>query len=206
MAIVQATGFVDPLLVPHPPNSLSASNSGSRSLPICWSGTRQGSPASAAAQLAQAGKRALGSGEAQEEELIVPRFAHEWQPIGITAWRCVQCGATAGGSPTQPTGGACTGLPKAMAARIGKGHVLHKFDPTPGTRFAPYVCCELCGASGSQLAWQHLSGSCAGKFTSATTKMAWQRLQNGKHPHPRHKGDHLFFPGVPLPQRQAPGE
>ena len=135
---------------------------------------------------------------------VVPRFAHAWCLAGIATWRCTQCGAMAVASPTQPEGGACTGLPKAMTRHVGAGHQLYSFHPTPGSPFASYICCKDCGASGSQLAWQNLSGTCRGKFTSSSTKLAWSRLNSGQHPHPRHKGKQLFFPGVPLPQRHAP--
>ena len=139
-----------------------------------------------------------------DHEVLEPRFPHSWTPAGIATWRCTQCGNTASACPAKPEGGACIGLPKAVAAASGQGHLLWKFDATPGSPFASYVCCELCGASGSQLAWQNLSGPCLGKWTSATTRQAWRRLQAGQHPHPRHKGHGLFFPGVPLPQRHAP--
>ena len=130
--------------------------------------------------------------------MVVSRFAHEWRPTGIATWRCIQCSAVASACPTQPVGGACTGLPRAIASRSGRGHVLWRFDPTEGSPFAAYVCCQFCGASGSQMTWQNLSGPCYGKWTSATTKLAWHRLNDGRHPHQRHKGRNLFFPGVPL--------
>ena len=142
-----------------------------------------------------------GSGGSHE---IVANFPHEWRPAGIATWRCTQCGSMASACPAQPEGGACTGLPKAVVAKKGKGHVLWRFAPTPNSPFAAYICCQDCGASGSMLAWQHLSGTCTGKWTSSTTKSAWHRLSVGMHPHNRHKGEHLFFPGVPLPEGQAP--
>ena len=141
-----------------------------------------------------------------QEEIITARFPHEWVSSGICTWRCTQCGVMASACPSRPSGGACTGLPKAVAKPPGKGHTLWRFEPTPGSPFAAYVCCQSCGASGSQMTWQHLSGPCLGKWTSASTKLAWQRLNSGKHPHQRHKAKNLFFPGVPLPQRQALAE
>ena len=143
------------------------------------------------------------SGQCKAEEFIVARFAHEWCMVGTATWRCTKCGAMASGCPLQPEGGACHGLPKAVVKPKGRGHVLWRFEPTPASPFAAYICCQMCGASGSQQAWQNLASPCLGKWTSDTTKLAWNRLQEGRHPHPRHKGFHLFYPGVPLPQRQA---
>ena len=151
-----------------------------------------------------AASRLLQAGRADGGEEVQPRFPHAWCSAGIATWRCTQCGVVAAACPSKPEGGACAGLPKAITTVTGKGHVLWRFDPTPASTFASYVCCKACGASGSPLAWQNLSGSCPGKWTSSTTQQAWSRLQQGKHPHPRHKGRNLFYPGVPLPLRQAP--
>ena len=119
-------------------------------------------------------------------------------------WRCTSCSAMVTGCPVIPDGGACHGIPAAMRKHKGTGHLLYKFDPIPGSPYAAYICCKVCGASGSQLAWQNLAGKCPGKWTSPTTQQAWSRLNRGKHPHARHGTGNHFFPGIPLPDTAPP--
>ena len=105
------------------------------------------SHASAASVLARPSFSASEGSDGSTRE-VVANFPHAWRPAGIATWRCTQCGSMATACPAQPEGGACTGLPKAMVAKKGKGHVLWRFEPTPNSPFAAYICCQECGGIG----------------------------------------------------------
>ena len=131
-------------------------------------------------------------------EEIKPAFDHSWVWVDHAVWRCTQCGSIASASPSQPAKGTCTGLVGALSAPRHLGHKLYKFDPRPGTAYATYVCCGLCGASGSSRACQYLAKPCNGVWASRSTKRAWERLESGKHPRSGRRGNRLFWPGVLL--------